>query len=69
MKYFRENFPISWGIEFVKKFQDEIKNKNQLQKSLGYLSYVSYYIPNIRIIAKPLFNRLQKAQNLGPQKY
>jgi len=52
--------PISRNIKFAKKFLDEIKNKTQLQRFLGCLNYVSKFIPKIRIIAKPLFNRLRK---------
>ena len=52
--------PIARSIEFAKKFPNEIKNKTQLQRFLGSLNYVADFIPEIRIVAKPLFNRLRK---------
>jgi len=52
--------PIARSIEFAKKFPNEIKNKTQLQLFLGCLNYVADFIPEIRIVAKPLFNRLRK---------
>ena len=52
--------PIARSIEFAKKFPNEIKNKTQLQRFLGCLNYVADFIPEIRIVAKPLFNRLRK---------
>ena len=52
--------PISRSIEFAKKFPEVIKDKTQLQRFLGCLNYFSDFIPEIRIIAKPLFNRLRK---------
>ena len=35
--------PINKAIQFVDKFPDEIKDKNQLQRFLGSLNYVSDY--------------------------
>ena len=52
--------PISRSIEFSDKFPDKIIDKNQLQRFLGCLNYVSEFIPNLRIICKPLFSRLRK---------
>jgi len=49
---------ISQSIEFTNNFSDE-KKKTQLQRFSGCLN-VSDYNPNIRMIAKPLFNRLRK---------
>ena len=46
--------PITRSIEFAKKFPNEIKNKTQLQRFLGCLNYVADFIPEIRIVAKPL---------------
>ena len=47
--------PIQIVIEFENKFQDEIKDKNQLQRFLGSLNYVSKFYPNLRISIKYLF--------------
>ena len=52
--------PIARTIEFAEKFPDEIKDKNQLQRFLGCLNYVSDFFPNLRQICKPLYDRLQK---------
>ena len=52
--------PIQRSIEFADKFPDEIKDKTQLQRFLGCLNYVAEFIPKIRQICAPLFQRLQK---------
>ena len=52
--------PIQRAIEFGNKFPDEIKNKNQLQRFLGSLSYVLEFYLNLRTSIKPLFQRLKK---------
>ena len=52
--------PISRAIEFADKFPDEIKDKNQLQRFLGCLNYVSNFIKQFCHISKPLFQRLKK---------
>ena len=52
--------PISRSIEFGDKFPDELKEKTQLQRFLGYLNYVSDFLPNLRKTIQPLFQRLQK---------
>nr|KYP53754.1 Enzymatic polyprotein [Cajanus cajan] len=52
--------PIKRSIEFSEKFPDEIKDKNQLQRFLGCVNYIADFIPNIRILCKPLYNRLRK---------
>lgn len=52
--------PISRSLEFVSKFPDELKDKAQLQRFLGCLNHVSYFIPNLRTICLPLFKRLRK---------
>jgi hypothetical protein len=46
-------------IQFAEKFPDEIKDKNQLQRFLGSLNYVSEYYQDLRKICRPLFQRLQ----------
>nr|KYP39325.1 Enzymatic polyprotein [Cajanus cajan]KYP39330.1 Enzymatic polyprotein [Cajanus cajan]KYP39331.1 Enzymatic polyprotein [Cajanus cajan] len=46
------------------KFLNEIKDKNQLQRFLRCLNYVANFIPKVKIICKPLFNRLVRIQNL-----
>jgi hypothetical protein len=51
--------PIDRAIQFADKFPDEIKDKNQLQRFLGSLNYVSEYYQNFRKICRPLFQRLQ----------
>ena len=53
--------PIQRLIEFADKFPDEIKDKVQLQRFLGCLNYISEFIPNIRVICQPLYQRLQKS--------
>jgi len=52
--------PINRSLQFADKFLDEIKDKNQLQRFLGSLNYISDYYENLRIICKPLYQRLQK---------
>ena len=52
--------PIHRVIEFASKYFDEIKDKNQLQRFLGSLNYVADFYPNLRILIKPLFQRLKK---------
>ena len=52
--------PIQRAIEFANKFPDEIKDKTQLQRFLGSLNYVAEFYPNLRILIKPLFQRLKK---------
>ena len=56
--------PIHRAIEFANKFLDEIKDKTQLQRFLGSLNYVADFYPNLKILIKPLFQRLNK--NLAP---
>jgi hypothetical protein len=51
--------PIDRAIQFTDKFPDEIKDKNQLQRFLGSLNYVSEYYQDLRKICRPLFQRLQ----------
>jgi hypothetical protein len=51
--------PIDRAIQFADKFPDEIKNKNQLQRYLGSLNYVSEYFYNLRKRCRPFFERLQ----------
>lgn len=52
--------PIERSIQFADKFPDEIKDKNQLQRFLGSLNYVSDFYPNLSQIAAPLRQRLKK---------
>ena len=52
--------PIQRAIEFANKFPDEIKDKTQLQRFLGSLNYVAEFYQNLRILIKPLFQRLKK---------
>ena len=56
--------PIDKAIQFVDKFPDEIKDKNQLQRFLSNLNYVSEYFQGLRKICTPLYKRLEK--NLPP---
>ena len=39
--------PIMRSVAFADKFPDEIKDKNQLQRFLGCLNYVSDSFPNL----------------------
>ncbi|CAL9028495.1 unnamed protein product, partial [Prunus brigantina] len=43
----------------IHKFPDQITDKNQLQRFLGSLNYVSDFYQNLRKQCKPLFERLQ----------
>ena len=54
---------IQRAIEFASKFPNEIKDKNQLQRFLGSLNYVVDFYQNLRILIKPLFQRLKKNPN------
>ena len=49
--------PIQRLIEFLDKFLDKIKDKVQLQRFLGYLNYISKFIPKIRVICQLLYQR------------
>jgi hypothetical protein len=60
MPFRLKNAPINRSLQFADKFPDEIKGKNQLQRFLGSLNYISDYYENLRIICKPLYQRLQK---------
>ena len=51
--------PIDRAIQFANKFPNEIKDKNQLQRFLRSLNYVSEYFRNLTKIRRPLFERLQ----------
>mgnify|MGYP004711495473 CR=1 FL=1 len=51
--------PINRSIQFANKFPDQIFDKQQLQRFLGCLNYVSDFIPNISNLAKPLYDRLK----------
>ena len=56
--------PIQRAIDFTNKFLDEIKDKNQLQRFLENLNYVSEFYQNLKTYIKPLFQRFKK--NLLP---
>ena len=51
--------PIDRAIQFVDKFPDEIKDKNQLQRFLGSLNYVSDYFQGLRKICMFVFKPLK----------
>lgn len=51
---------IDRAIEFATQFPDEILEKTRLQRFLGSLNYVSDHLKDIRILAKPLYQRLKK---------
>ncbi|KAK0598206.1 hypothetical protein LWI29_032525 [Acer saccharum] len=52
--------PIQRSLEFADKFPDVIKDKTQLQRFLGCLNYIANFCQQLRIICKPLFQRLKK---------
>ena len=52
--------PIDRAIQFADKFPDKIEDKNQLQRFLGSLNYVSDYFQGLRKICRPLYKRLEK---------
>jgi len=52
--------PIQRALIFADKFPDDIKDRKQLQRFLGFLNYVSDFFPNLRQICAPLYNRLRK---------
>ena len=52
--------PIDRAIQFADKSPDETKDKNQLQRFLGSLNYVSDYFQGLRKICRPLYKRLEK---------
>ena len=52
--------PIQRSLEFASNFPDEIKDKTQLQRFLGCLNYIANFYKELRIICKPLFQRLRK---------
>ena len=52
--------PIDRAIQFADKFLAEIKDKNQLQRFLGSLNYVSDYFHGLKKIYRPLYKRLEK---------
>ena len=52
--------PIQRSLDFADKFSDEIKDKNQLQRFLRSLNYISDFYDHLRILCKPLFEKLKK---------
>ncbi|KAL2466561.1 Enzymatic polyprotein [Abeliophyllum distichum] len=52
--------PIKRSLEFASKFPDQILDKTSLQRFLGCVNYISDFIPNIRQICEPLYQRLRK---------
>ena len=57
--------PISRTIEFFDRFPNVILDKTQLQIPVGSINYVADFIPKVRHICKPLFDRLKKTRLLG----
>ena len=51
--------PIDRAIQFTDKFPDEIPDKIQLRRFLGFLNYFPDFYQNLRQQCKPLFDRLQ----------
>ena len=58
--YQRTITPIQRSIQFADKFQDEIKDKKQLQCLLGSLNYVLEFLKDISQLRAPLRQRLRK---------
>ena len=52
--------PVQRVIKLASKFPNEIKDRNQLQRFLGSLNYVSDFFPNLRTTIKPMFYRLRQ---------
>uniref|UniRef100_A0A7N0VLE7 Reverse transcriptase domain-containing protein n=1 Tax=Kalanchoe fedtschenkoi TaxID=63787 RepID=A0A7N0VLE7_KALFE len=52
--------PINRSIEFASKFPDEILEKQQLQRFLGSLNYISAYYKNFATDSAILYERLKK---------
>ena len=52
--------PNMKSLAFADKFPDEIKDKKQLQRFLGYLNYICIFFPNLRLLCAPLYRRLRK---------
>ena len=48
------------SLAFADKFPDEIKDKKQLQRFLGYLNYVFDFFPHLHQLCVPLFKSLRK---------
>jgi len=53
--------PIQRVLIFVDKFPDDIKDRKQLQRFLGYLNYVADFFPQLRQTCAALYNRLRKS--------
>ena len=53
--------PIDRAIVFGEKFPDKIIDKNQLQRFLGCLNYISEFCEKLAYLAKPLYERLRKS--------
>ena len=51
--------PIDRAIQFANRFPNQILDKTQLQRFLGFLNYISDFYQNLRQQCKPLFDRLQ----------
>ena len=56
--------PIDRAIQFANKFLDEIKDKNQLQRFLGSLNYVSSYFQVLRKICRPLYKARKESSSM-----
>ena len=61
--------PIQRVVKFTSKFSNEIKDRNQLQRFLRSLNYVSDFYPILRTIIKPLFHRLRQNPKPWTQEY
>ena len=61
--------PIQRVVKFTSKFSNEIKDRNQLQRFLRGLNYVSDFYPILRTIIKPLFHRLRQNPKPWTQEY
>jgi len=55
--------PIQRSIDFASKFPDVIKDRTQLQRSLGSLNYNSPFYKNLSHDVAPLYDRLKKNHN------
>ena len=61
----RTTKPIQKSIEFVDKFPNQMLSKTQLQRFLESFSYAANYYKDLKIITKPLYDRLKKSHPHG----
>jgi len=52
--------PIQRALIFAEKFPDEIRDRKQLQRFLGFLNYVADFFPQLRQTCALLYNKLRK---------